>query len=256
MNRAGIFSCVLLATGLTFSNCASQGEEPVSPSEEEVVAEPRSNTLSDEERADGWQLLFDGTSLEHWRGFKSDSVPPGWTIEDDMIQFSSEHGGEGYGDLMTKEQFANFELKLEWKISPNGNSGILYRVTENYEQEFHTGPEVQLIDNAYAGIKPDQSAGANYGLHAPARDVTKPVGEWNSLRLIVNGAHVEHWMNGEKLVEYELWTDEWKKMVADTKFAEWADYGLNKSGHIVLQDHGAGVWFRNIKIKVLDQETA
>jgi hypothetical protein len=242
-------SVVLMAM---VTGCVFQGEEPVKEQAEEVTVPAGPNTLSAEERAQGWQLLFDGKSLDQWRGFKLDEVPPGWTVEGETLQFASEHGGEGYGDLMTKEQFANFELKLDWKISPNGNSGILYRVTENYDQEFHTGPEVQLIDNAYPDIKPDQSAGANYGLHPPARDVTKPVGEWNSLRLVVDGAHVEHWMNGEKVVEFELWTDEWKEMVAKTKFAEWADYGLNRTGHIVLQDHGAGVWFRNIKINVLD----
>ena len=234
---------------LAFTGCqAPQSEEPV----EKVAVPAAPNTLTEEEKTEGWQLLFDGKSLDQWRGFKMDEIPPGWGIQGDALQFSGEHGGEGYGDLMTKEQYANFELSLEWKISPQGNSGVLYRVTEDYDQEFHTGPEVQLIDNAYPEIEPTQSAGANYGLHPPARDVTKPVGEWNSLRLVVNGPHVEHWLNGEKIVEFELWTDEWKAMVAKTKFAEWADYGLNKTGHIVLQDHGAGVWFRNIKIKVLE----
>jgi hypothetical protein len=243
-NIVGVFVLALAFTGCQ----APQREEPV----EEVAVLAAPNTLTEEEKIEGWQLLFDGKSLDQWRGFKMDEVPPGWGIQGEALQFSGEHGGEGYGDLMTKEQFANFELALEWKISPQGNSGVLYRVTENYDQEFHTGPEVQLIDNNHPEVEPLNSAGANYGLHPPAKDVTKPVGEWNSLRLVVNGAHVEHWMNGEKIVEYELWTDEWKQMVAKTKFKEWADYGLNKTGHIVLQDHGAGVWFRDIKIKVLE----
>ncbi len=239
---------LLAAVVLTGSQAPQSGGTSQAPAVEGTAP----NTLTEAEKAAGWKLLFDGKSLDRWRGFKMEEVPPGWEIQRDTLHFSGEHGGEGYGDLMTKEQYANFELKLEWNISPQGNSGVLYRVTENYDQEFHTGPEVQLIDNAYPEIEPDQTAGANYGLHPPAKDVTKPVGEWNSLDLIVDGAHVEHWMNGEKLVEYELWTDEWKEMVSKTKFAQWADYGLNKKGHIVLQDHGAGVWFRNIKIKVLD----
>ena len=243
---------VLLVLGLAWSACqTSESVEPPAAPEPETSEPPAVNTLTNEEKADGWQLLFDGKGLEQWRGFRTDTVPPGWSVVDDLLQFSADHGGEGHGDLMTREQFADFELKLDWKISPQGNSGVLYRVSENYDQEFHTGPEVQLIDNAYTGINALQSAGANYGLHPPARDVTKPVGEWNTLHLIVNGAHVEHWMNGEKLVEYELWTDEWKEMVAQTKFNEWKDYGLNKTGHIVLQDHGAGVWFRNVKVKPL-----
>jgi hypothetical protein len=244
-----LFSFILAV--LALAGCATR-KQPVEVPAEEVAVVAAVNTLTEEEKAAGWTLLFDGKSLDQWRGFKQDEVPPGWAIQDNTIKFSGEHGGEGYGDLMTKQQFANFELALEWKISPNGNSGVLYRVTENYEQEFHTGPEVQLIDNNHPEVEPLNSAGSNYGLHPPAKDVTKPVGEWNTLRLIVNGAHVEHWMNGEKLVEYELWTDEWKEMVAKTKFVEWADYGLNKTGYIVLQDHGAGVWFRNIKIKMLD----
>jgi hypothetical protein len=241
----------MLFLGMSWSACQATEsvEAPATP--KPLAAEPAINTLTEEEKAEGWQLLFDGQHLDQWRGFKMETVPPGWSVEDGVLQFSSDHGGEGYGDLMTKEQFANFELKLDWKISKHGNSGVLFRVTENYDQEFHTGPEVQLIDNDHPEIEPLNSAGANYGLHAPAKDVTKPVGQWNTLHLIVDGPHVEHWMNGEKLVEYELWTDEWKKLVAGTKFKQWADYGMNKSGHIVLQDHGAGVWFRNLKVKPL-----
>jgi hypothetical protein len=127
-------------------------------------------------------------------------------------------------------------------------------VSEDYDQEFMTGPEVQVLDNALEHDPPledTQLAGANYGLHPPLEDVVKPVGEWNSMRLVVDGAHVEHWLNGKKIVEYELWTDEWKEMVAKTKFAKWPGYGMNKSGYIVLQDHGAPVWYRNVKIKRL-----
>jgi hypothetical protein len=233
------------------------GEQPTETVKPETTAREKEsgvNALTDEERADGWRLLFDGQTIAGWRGFKLDEVPPGWGVHKGALAFSGEQLGERHGDLMTTEQFANFVLKLEWKISPGGNSGILYRVTENYEQEFHTGPEFQIIDApGYPEPLEDwQLSGANYALHPPAKDVVKPAGEWNTSTLVVNGAHVEHWINGEKLVDYELWTKEWNEMVAATKFSEWPDYGMNKAGHIVLQDHGDPVWFRNIRIKVLD----
>lgn len=225
------------------------------------------NTLTDQERAEGWMLLFDGQSMEHWRGFRSDSVPPGWGVEDGMLVFNAEHGEEGYGDLMTREQFADFDLSLEWKTAPCGNSGVLFRVSEDSDQEWHSAPEVQIVDGTLgcwsdyqapegerapgSDLKPTQLSGANYDLHAPSADVVKPVGEWNHMRVVVHGPHVEHWLNGTKVVEYELWSDEWKAMVAASKFVEYPKYGMNPAGYIVLQDHGKTIWFRNIKIRKL-----
>ena len=207
-----------------------------------------------EEPANEWMPLFNGKDLTGWRGFRMEETPPGWKVSDGTLHFDAEHGGEGYGDLTTVDQYADFELELEWKISPGGNSGVLFRVTEDHEQEFHTGPEVQVLDGAeeyYPGLDDTQQTGGNYALHPPAKDVVKPVGEWNQLRLVVDGAHVEQWLNGEKLVEYELWTDAWKALVAASKFVEWPQYGMNKKGHIVLQDHGAAVWYRNLRIRLL-----
>ena len=229
---------LVLALGLGACQPVTQPEEP-----------PQS-----EEPADGWTPLFNGKDVTGWRGFRMQETPPGWEVSDGTLHFDGEHGGEGYGDLTTVDQYADFELELEWKISPGGNSGVLFRVTEDHEQEFHTGPEVQVLDGAeeyYPGLDDTQQTGGNYALHPPARDVVKPVGEWNQLRLVVNGPHVEHWLNGEKLVEYQLWTDEWKALVAASKFAEWPQYGMNQKGHIVLQDHGGSVWYRNLKIRLL-----
>ena len=253
-SKIGVTLILLTVLGIVPGCAGEQPAETVKSEEPAEPVEPVVNALTDTETSEGWRLLFDGQTTEGWRGFKLDEVPPGWVVQDGALYFSGEHGGEGYGDLMTAEQFANFVLKLEWKISPGGNSGILYRVTENYDQEFHTGPEFQIIDapGFPEPLEGGQLAGANYALHPPAKDVVKPAGEWNTSTLVVNGAHVEHWINGEKLVDYELWTDEWKKLVAATKFSEWPDYGLNKTGYIVLQDHGAPVWFRNVKIRVLD----
>jgi hypothetical protein len=229
------------------------------PMEEEAVPPPQgdlANSLTEAQVADGWQLLFNGEDLEGWRGFRMDEVSPEWKVENGTMHFYATHGGEGFGDIMTREQYANFILELEWKLSAGCNSGILFRVTEDYEQEYMTGPEMQVIDGSeeyYPELKDTQQVGANYGLHPASKDTVKPVGEWNHVRLVADGAHVEHWLNGETIVEYELWTDAWKEMVSKTKFAEWPGYGMNKKGHIVLQDHGAPVWYRNVKIKVLDE---
>ncbi|HUF46764.1 MAG TPA: DUF1080 domain-containing protein [Vicinamibacterales bacterium] len=209
--------------------------------------EPAPNTLTAEERAAGWQLLFDGQSLEHWRGFKRDNAPDGWRAADGTIA----RVGRG-GDLVTRQQYASFELALDWRVSPGGNSGVMFHVTEDAGQTYHTGPEMQILDNAghRDGQSPLTAAGSNYGLHAPPRDLTRPVGEWNTARLVVRGGRfVEHWLNGEKVVEYELGSADWTARVAASKFKEWPGYGKAGRGHIALQDHGNPVWYRNIKIR-------
>ncbi len=210
-------------------------------------AEPQ-NFLTAEEKAGGWKLLFDGQTTAGWRGYRKDHMPDGWQVKDDCLV----RVGPG-GDIITEGEFDNFELELEWRICAAGNSGIFYRVNEDFDWPFFTGPEFQVLDNAEHadGRSPLTSAGSNYALHAPLRDVTAPVGFFNRVRIVCNGPHVEHWLNGVKIVEYELWTDEWKQMVADTKFKAWPNYGLMKEGHIVLQDHGDRVWYRNIKIRPL-----
>lgn len=161
-------------------------------------------------------------------------------------------------DLITRELYGDFELALEWKLSPGGNSGVMFRVTEDHERSYHTGPEMQILDDDVHrdGANPSTSTGANYALHPPTEDVVRPVGEYNEVRLVVRGPHVEHWLNGVKVVEYELWSDEWKEQVAATKFAQWPRYGLNRSGHVALQDHGNQVWFRNVKIRRLEDSSA
>lgn len=207
------------------------------------------NTLTPHERATGWRLLFDGKTTAGWRNFRSDSISSGWQVVDGTLARVGPAG-----DIITKEQFDNFELVLDWKVAPGGNSGIMFRVSEDAEATYHTGPEMQILDNAghADGQNPLTSTGSNYALHAPVKDATKPAGEWNSVRLVVNRGHVEHWLNGKKIVEYELWTDEWKKLVAGSKFAAWPGYGLNRKGHIALQDHGDAIAFRNIKLLVLE----
>ena len=214
-------------------------------------ADQSANVLAPQEAEAGFELLFDGDSLDRWRGFGRDDVPAGWSAVDGTLAYTP--GVEG-GDLITRETFTDFELRLEWKVGPGGNSGIFFGVVEGNRRTYESGPEMQVLDNAghRDGANPLTSAGSNYGLHAPVADVTNPVGEWNEVRIIRRGPHVEHWLNGTRIVEYELGTEEWKAMVAETKFAEWPDYGIHHEGHIGLQDHGDPVAFRNLRIRRLD----
>lgn len=212
-----------------------------------AMRDAATNKLSDEEKKDGWTLLFDGTSLEGWRAFKSEAPPTGWEVRDGVLART----GAG-GDLMTVRQFDNFVLDLDYKVSEGGNSGIMYRVTTDGDRPYYSGPEYQILDNerhADAKNGRDRYAGANYALHPPATDSGNPAGQWNNARIVVDGNLVEHWLNGEKVVSYELHSDDWKKRVAASKFAEWPMYGKASRGHIVLQDHGDLVEFRNVRVK-------
>jgi hypothetical protein len=213
-----------------------------------MTAQRGAHTLTEAEARDGWRLLFDGETLKGWRGFRSESPPAGWKAIDGALV----RDGAG-GDIMTVDQFASFELRLEWKLAKGGNSGIMFHVTQDGGQTYETGPEFQVLDNAghKDGGNSMTSAGSNYALHPPVRDVTRPIGEWNEVRLIVHGAHVEHWMNGVKLLEYELWSDDWNARVKASKFNKMPHYGRAKRGHIALQDHGDPVWYRTIKIRPL-----
>jgi len=206
------------------------------------------NTLTAEERAAGWRLLFDGTVIDQWRTFGQPAPGDGWQVVDGALT----RVGPG-GDLITKEQFADFEFALDWKLGgAAGNSGVMFRVIEGLAQTYHSGPELQILDDEghRDGRVPETSCGANYALHASSKPMCRPVGEWNSTRLVVRGAHVEHWVNGEKVVEYELWTPDWQAKVAASKFREWPEYGKAARGHIAIQDHGNLIAFRNLKIRV------
>lgn len=200
--------------------------------------------------SDDWESLFNGRDLTGWRGFGREDAPGGWRAADGALY--REPGGEG-GDLLTEREFENFELSLEWKLPEGGNSGIMFRVTEDADQPWQTATEMQVLDNAGHpdGQNPLTSAGSNYALYAPSSDVTKPVGEWNAVRILAEGQHVTFWMNDVQIVEFEIGSDDWKQRVAESKFAEMPLYGASARGHIDLQDHGNPVWFRNIKIREL-----
>lgn len=216
--------------------------------------------LTQEEIAEGWKLLFDGQSTEHWRGYNMDSFPDqGWTIENDALVFrapQSDTWSSGL-DIITRETFQDYEFKIEWMIEEGGNSGIFYHVLEQPTQAIYwSGLEMQILDNenhpdADQGIAGNRKAGSLYDLIPADPQNTKPYGEWNSVTIVSNGPKVEHWQNGEKILEYERWTVEWFEMIRNSKFNGHPEFGAMQRGHLGLQDHGDEVKFRNIKIKEL-----
>ncbi|MEO8199677.1 MAG: DUF1080 domain-containing protein [Gemmatimonadota bacterium] len=223
---------------LGFSGCA--------PGQSGQISGPP-NTLTAAERSAGWRLLFDGRSLAAWRGYKQDAVPAGWVAVNDMISKDV-----STGDIVTRDQFGDFDLELEWKLGTGGNAGIFYRATEEYEHVYWSAPEFQLLDDANApdGANRLTSAGAAYGLYPPPAGVVKPANEWNTARIVVRGNHVEHWLNGQKLLEYELGGADWQAKVRASKFAAWPNYGKAARGYIAIQgDHDGTLALRNIRIR-------
>jgi len=242
----------ILAATLTAIACGSV---------EEQAEETPHNTLTAEEQAAGWRLLFDGQTTNGWRRYNGEGFPEvGWEVADgNLIVLASDGEEEGNGgDIITEEQFDNFELSIEFQLSPVANSGILYRAVEiEGEPIWHGAPEYQVLDDT-AYIEMDEMdmhthlTGDNYDLHASIETATNPLGEWNIARIIVNGAHVEHWLNGVLTVEYELWTPEWEELVRASKFADYPEYGRATRGHIGLQDHGHTLRYRNIKLRPIE----
>ena len=219
------------------------------------------NTLTAEEKAAGWKLLFDGKTTDGWRGFRRDKFPEhGWAIENGAIKNLAGKGEQSQngGDIITVGQYENFEFQLEWRLSPGGNSGIKYLVAEEMVKSGHSGLgfEMQILDDdqhpdAKKGIAGNRTAGALYDLIAPQNKVLRPVGQWNQVRLIVKGNHIEHWLNGVKVVAYERGSEKLKTLIAGSKYKDIPGFGEVRKGHLLLQDHGDEAWFRNIKIRVL-----
>jgi hypothetical protein len=200
------------------------------------------------ERKAGWQSLFDGRTTAGWRGYRKDSMPSGWQVIDGGLTRV-----DSAGDIITANQYGDFELSLEWQVARGGNSGIFYRVSEDGEHPWSSGLEMQVLDDAEHpdGGSPLTSAGALYGIYPAPRGIARPVGEWNVVRIVSQGNHVEHWLNGVKVVEAELGSPDWEARIKQSKFAKMPRYGRNSSGHIGLQDHGDRVSYRNIKIRPL-----
>ena len=202
---------------------------------------------------DDWRSLFDGKTLNGWRVYQN-KPSTDWMVSDGAIYcMGNKNEKSTHADLITDDQFENFELSIEWKIAPKGNSGILYMVTEEYPNSYLSGPEYQIIDDKDYPEKLEdwQHTAANYAMNPAPTAEPKPAGEWNETRIIVNKGHVEHWLNGKKVVEYYLWTEDWNKRKMAGKWKDAPGYGMTKKGHIALQDHGSEAWFRNIKIREL-----
>lgn len=206
-------------------------------------------TTSKKEQPSEWRSLFDGKTTNGWRNFGKSTISPAWQVIDGSLV----RADTAAGDIITQDKFKNFELELDWRVQPKGNSGIFYRATEEADTIWKAAPEMQVLDDAghENGKDPMTSAGSNYGLYPAPRGVVHAANEWNHARIIVNGNHVEHWLNGTKMVEYELGSPDWKERVAKSKFHEYPLYGTATEGHIGLQDHGDHVEFRNIRIRVL-----
>jgi hypothetical protein len=222
------------------------------------------NTLSPAEKAAGWKLLFDGKTTNGWRAFHSPSFPSsGWVIEDGALKRVAANGRPGGGgDIITADEYGDFELTLDWKLSPGGNSGLKYLISEDLVKAGNSGVgfEMQILDDerhpdAKAGKNGNRTAGSLYDLIAPGTHAARAIGEWNQVRLVVHGGHVEQWLNGKRVVEFQIGSPEMKALIADSKYKDIKGFGDVTTGHILLQDHGNEVLFRNIKIRDLANRT-
>jgi hypothetical protein len=202
-------------------------------------------------------LLFDGKTTGGWRGYRLQQLPEGWQARDGALATSGtdDDAGKPSTDIVTSEPFDDFELQFEWKTSAGGNSGVFFRVNEDADAVYELTPEFEIRDNA-AWTDSPYTAGANYGLHIPTRDATKPVGQWNHSSILVEGNHVEHWMNGVKVVEYEMHGADWQERLQRSGFGRNPRFAKTRKGPIALQNYGPGTKFRNIKIRPIAADRA
>ena len=231
---------LLIAAGALFAAaCSSTGD---------CCAACDSGEACQAAEADTWHALFDGKTTAGWVNYHKDTIAGGWQVVDGALTMAG-----GGGDIVTNDVYGSFELELEWKVAPGGNSGLFFNVTDSGDSVWQSGIEMQVLDNA---LHPDgknalTSAGSCYALYAPARDVTKAPGEWNQARLINKNGHVQHWLNGVLLCEYTIGSDDWNRRVAASKFKDMPDFARASRGRIALQDHGDLVSYRNVRIREL-----
>lgn len=252
----------VLAAGVLLAACNNETGSPESKKDSSATvnpapaSEPAPNTLTDAEKAEGWQLLFDGSSTKGWKVFNNKTDGHAWVADSGTLHLDPKEMKDwqtvGGGDLMTEEEFENFDLKLEWKVDTAGNSGIILfsQVDPKFEHSWHTGPEIQVLDNERHGdrVYPKHRAGDLYDLMSSSPETVKPAWEWNQVEIKVNKGKLEEWLNGTKVLDLMLWDDNFKKLVANSKFKDMKDFAKYTKGHIGLQDHGNKVWFRNIKV--------
>jgi hypothetical protein len=250
---------LFIAGSQVFYSCKSAGTGADTTKADTMVAVDSNNMLTPEEQAQGFVMIFDGKTTTGWRGYNKPAFPDsGWTVEDGALRCigsgMGEAGGKG-GDVIFDKKYKDFDLKMEWKISPGGNSGIFYLGQEiPNEPVWKSACEMQVLDNighpdAKLGKDGNRQAGSLYDLIPAVPQNAKPVGEWNQVEILVYQGTVVHFQNGEKVLEYHIGTPDWDKMIKESKFKDFPEFGKYKEGYIALQDHGNDVWYRNIKIK-------
>ena len=240
-------AAIITQLALAVAACTPMGKNP--PAESASTTASGAISLTAEQRAAGWRSLFDGTTTSAWRGYKQQTLPAGWHIVDGVLTKTG-----SVDDIITKDQFGNFQLALDWKLGPGGNSGVFYRGTEEYDHIYWSAPEYQLLDDAGHpdGKSRLTSAGADYALYPSPAGVVKPADQWNSTLIVVNGNTVQHWMNGQKLLEYELGSSDWTDKVKASKFSAYPNYGRAAKGYIGIQgDHDGTLSIRNVRIREL-----
>lgn len=248
MNRKNLQLILALLSVATLVSCNNSTN-----SEAKTDKAGLTNTSLSPEKENAVTNLFDGKSLNGWHGFNKSGEVKNWTIEEGAMVCLGAAKVDTGGDIVTDSEYEDFELSWEWKIEEGGNSGVMYHVVESpkYKAPYETGPEYQMLDDGPT-TKALQATGADYAMY-PANNKKKvnPAGQWNTSKIIFDKGHVEHWLNGEKVVEFQAWSEDWKKKKEEGKWAKYPDYGLAKKGKIAFQDHGKKAWFRNITIKEL-----
>lgn len=258
----GLFACQPNAAQEGEQTEASDTTEETGSDKNETEDTTPPNTLTQAEIEAGWELLFDGKTTDGWHKYNGDAVGASWQVVEGTLHLAADKQdgwrwqAEDGGDIVTDQEFENFELKLQWKISDCGNSGLMYLVQEGeqYDAPWRTGPEMQILDNTcHPDAKiPNHRAGSLYDLIEASPMTVKPAGEWNSVRVVLNEGRLEHWLNGAKVVQTTLWDAGWEHIINQSKFAEFPDFAKARSGKIALQDHNdAKLWFRNIKVRRL-----
>lgn len=244
------------AMAIVISSCKTQEKTDALTLYQELDKDLEINTLSKNEKQQGWILLFDGVTFNGWRGYNMDKFPESWEIVDGTFSMTSRGGGENSQSIITEKKYESFAFSVEFKLTKGANSGIIFQVEEDtkYKYAYETGPEYQVIDheNWPTELEDWQICGANYAMYPPKTRPYKPVGEWNRALLVVDGNHVTQILNGEIVVEYEKYSEEWTKLRNSGKWSDYPDYGKFDEGYIALQNHGTHVSYRNIKIKELE----
>lgn len=215
------------------------------------------NTLTEKQSSQGWVLLFDGKSLDGWRGYNGADVSEAWVVKNGTLQLVARPKGSPHANIITEKKYDDFDLRFDFKMEKGTNSGVMFNVGEGPKQPYLTGPEYQILDNLGfrtnkgEPVTAEQYTASNYAIEPARVEVLKPVGEWNRGRIVVRGNKVTYYLNGKKTMEYVMHSTKWKKQIAESKFSKWKDFCTLDNGHISLQDHGTRVWYRNVKIKEL-----